>query len=152
MTHTLKIGDKIDTPEKFNDLPVGATMTDVDGWVHTKVRDHVVGRGDSTSYVTPEGETGMFGCPWAWGGGSVLTSLPGDDGLDADNLTGMDLGDGADDLAVEVAALRDENARLTEQVARLTALRKYVQDELLTDDQIAACAGFTHGYKAGALR
>lgn len=66
---------------------------------------------------------------------------------DLDRLTEQ-----VDALSIQLAALRDENDRLTEQVARLSALRTYVQEEILTDDQIAACAGFTHGYKAGALK
>lgn len=70
----IKLGMKIDTPELWNELPIGATVTDRDGWIHTKVRDYSPGTSTST-WVDPEtDQKGTFNTPWAWG--TVLTSLP----------------------------------------------------------------------------
>lgn len=83
-TTTPKIGQKIDSIEAFIALPVGSTLTDAQGWVHTKVADPVLAEDGSmiseqhtTRYVAPDGSEGTFYAPWSWG--VVLTSLPAEE-------------------------------------------------------------------------
>jgi hypothetical protein len=80
MSHSFgfKPGDPISTAEQFDTLPLGATLTDADGWVHTKVAQsnppgetncHAV-----TTYVDSDGDVGTFFQPWNFG--AVLTTPP----------------------------------------------------------------------------
>lgn len=72
----LTIGQKINTPELWDELPIGATVTDAEGWIHAKVRNYSPETGRATTtWVDPEtDQRGTFIAPWRWG--AVLTSLP----------------------------------------------------------------------------
>jgi hypothetical protein len=57
-------GTTIDTPELVALLPLGTTLRDSDGWIHTKIAEEY-GSDDTTSYTSPGGESGTFGTCWA---------------------------------------------------------------------------------------
>lgn len=74
-----EIGSPITTAEQFNTLPIGATLTDKDGWVHTKIADNVLDANQrptnaTTSYTVDGKEEGEFYACWHWS--ARLTSLP----------------------------------------------------------------------------
>lgn len=78
------IGDTITTREQFAALPLGAVLTDRDGWVHTKIAEPAteeeMSSGQSrltTSYVDDHGGLGKFYACWDFS--PTITSLPGVD-------------------------------------------------------------------------
>lgn len=71
----LQVGDRVDTVEKWNTLPVGTVLTDRDGWVFTKTVETYQEAGENATYVESDGGSGTFNAPFKWD--TVLTSLPG---------------------------------------------------------------------------
>lgn len=83
MTNTIPaIGEIVSSAEAFNLLPIGATLRDEDGWVHTKIADapivdgRVVFKGGdhTTTYVSDETGGGSF--YRVWGYQPTVLSLP----------------------------------------------------------------------------
>lgn len=77
MTITLQPGDAVTNSQEFNTLPLGTTLRDGDGWIHTKISDFVEPGGgeDTTSYVQPDGTTGTFRRCWTYGPTRIV-SIP----------------------------------------------------------------------------
>lgn len=74
MSNHFKIGSAIPDSDTWDALPMGSTLLDDDGWIHTKTANYAPGQFSST-YVDQNGYQGSFHAPWDYQP-LVLQSLP----------------------------------------------------------------------------